>query len=221
MPRINSLDFDCQWSYGFNLNAQRKGSVGYLLFWSGCGGLNLTKDIVVWNPYGEAPGQTVVKGQKINCLGLIESFRYAGGEEDPIRISAYVSKDLAANIRAKLSNPLPSTKVKVQWYILAYDNDLKNWYEAALIKDKAKADANIDISQGQVQMFIANEGTMVAETLDIQVYRFEFQIIPAMGGSTNLEFATGASQRLVKRWAASLRASPGVGSVDPSKKCLR
>lgn len=210
MSKTNNLNFTCQWSYGFNLSSKQKGTVGYLLFWSGCGGLNLTKDIDVWNPYGLNPGQTVLKGDKINCLGLIESFRYDGGEEDPIQISAYVSKDLAANIRAKLSKPLPSTKVKVQWYILSYDNDSKNWYEAALIKDKAKADANLDIQKGQVQMFIANEGIRVAETMDLEVYRFEFQIIPAMDSSTNLEFATGSSQRMVRRWAASLSDAAGL-----------
>lgn len=204
MPKTNSLDFDCQWRYGFNLNPQSKGTVGYLLFWSGCGGLNLPKDVEVWNPYGETPGQTVVQGVKIQCIGLIDTFRYEGGQEDPIRITAYVSKDVAANLRAKLANPLTSTKVKVQWYILAYDNDAKNWYEAALIKNKAKADANIDTEKGQVQMFIANEGTAIADTLDLRVYRFEFQVVPAIGSSTNLEFATGSSQRLVKRWAASL-----------------
>lgn len=204
MPQANSLDFDCNWKFGFNLSSKNKGTVGYLLFWSGCGGLNLTKDIEVWNPYSETQGQTVVSGPKIKCLGLIDTFRYEGGEEDPIRISAYVSKDLAANIRAKLASPLSSTKLKVQWYIIAFDNDAKNWYEAALIKDRAKADANIDTDRGQVQMSIANVGVSVADTLDLKVYRFEFQIIPAAGSSTNLEFATGASQKLVKRWAASL-----------------
>lgn len=199
-PSANSLDFDCDWRYGFNLSAHQKGTVGYLLFWSGCGGLNLPKDIEVWNPHHGTPGQTVVSGAKVSCLGLIESFRFAGGEEDPIRITAYVSKDTAANVRAKLARPLTNTKVKVQWYLVSYDDEAKNWYESVLIKDSAKANANIDTMKGQVQLFIDNAPTQVSETLDLRVYRLEFQIIPAAGATTNLEFATGASQRLVKAW---------------------
>lgn len=199
----NNLDFVCDWKFGFNVDARNKGTVGYLLFWSGCSGLNLTKDIQVWNPFSDTQGQTVVSGPKINCIGLLESLRYEGGPEDPIRITAYVSKDIAANIRAKLASPLPSTKVKVQWYIIAFDDDAKNWYEAALIKDSAKAEANIDTAKGQVQMFLSSEATRISETLDLKVYRFEFQIVPAAGATTNLEFATGASQRLVKQWGES------------------
>jgi tRNA pseudouridine65 synthase len=196
----NSLDFDCDWRYGFNLNPRQKGTVGYLLFWSGCGGLNLTKDVEVWNPYNGTQGQTIVSGAKVSCIGLLESFRFQGGEEDPIRITAYVSKDTAANVRAKLASPLQNTKVKVQWYIISYDDEAKNWYESALITDSAKATSNIDTARGQVQMFIDNKATQITETLDIRVYRFEFQIIPGAGATTNLQFATGASQKLVKQW---------------------
>ena len=195
----NSLSFDCDWRFGFNLHALGKGTVGYLLFWSGCGGLNLKKDVQVWNPFDSA-GQTVVQGPKIDCIGLIESFRFEGGEDDPIRISAYVSKDVAADVRATLARPLPTTKVKVGWYIISYDDDDKCWYESSLIRDKKNAEANIDTSDGVMQMFIANQGTRIAETLDLKVYKLEFQIVPAAGKNTLIEFATGPSQRLVKKW---------------------
>jgi hypothetical protein len=198
----NSLDFDCNWKLGFNLHGRVKGAIGYLLFWSGCGGLNLTKDISVWNPYGDTQGQTVTSGLSINCIGLISAFRYPGGSDDPIRITCYVSKDTAANLRAKLASPLTSTKVKVQWYIVAFDDDQKNWFEAAFVQDQAKADAVVDTTRGQVQMFISNEPTAISETLDIKVYKFEFQIVPATSSSTNLEFATGSSQHLVKAWGS-------------------
>jgi hypothetical protein len=200
VPASNSLDFDCDWRFGFNLSSRGKGTVGYLLFWSGCGGLNLTKDVEVWNPYSDTQGQTQLSGRTVKCIGLLESFRFEGGDEDPIKLAAYVSKDVAANVRAKLASPLQSTKLKVQWYIVAYDDDAKNWYEAALIKGGAKASANLDTTDGRVQMFIANEPTRVADGLDLKVYRFEFQVVPAAGAQADLEFATGPSQRLVKRW---------------------
>jgi len=196
---VNNLDFDCDWRFGFNMHARGKSTVGYLLFWSGCGGLSLSKDVEVWNPF-DGPGQTVVRGPTIKCIALLESFRFEGGARDPIRIAAYVSKDAAADIRAKLARPLTSAKLKVSWYILAYDDDKKAWYEAALLRDGQKAEASIDIDDGQAQMFIASQGSRIADTLDLKVYRFEFQIIPASGKTATLEFATGPSQRLVKQW---------------------
>jgi hypothetical protein len=141
-----------------------------------------------------------VSGRTIDCVGLIETFRFQGGEEDPIRITAYLSRDQAANVRAQLASPLSSTSMKIQWYILSFDEVAKCWYEAALIKDKAQVSANIDTTRGQVQMFIANSGTPISPTLDLHVYKFEFQIIPAAGAVATVEFATGATQRLVKNW---------------------
>src|SRR5262249_33484927 len=73
----NSLDYECDWRMGFNLNPSSKGRVGYLLFWSGCGGLSLSKDIEVYNPY-TGSGQTVETGTTIKCIGLIESFKFGG-----------------------------------------------------------------------------------------------------------------------------------------------
>lgn len=197
-----NLDFDCDWRFGFNVHARSNGTVGYLLFWSGCGGLNLPKDISIENPFTSS-GQRVVSGKTMNCVGLIESFQYAGEEDDPIRIVAYVSKDAAANVRAKLSRPVTSTKVQVAWYIVSFDDDRNHWFEAAYIEGGARADANIDTSEGELQISIANKSTQVAENLDLRVHRLEFQITPAAGSATTLQFATGVTQRLVKRWGES------------------
>lgn len=197
----NNLDFDCDWRFGFNLSSRGKGTIGYLLFWSGCGGLNLPRDIEVWNPFS-SQGQTVVSGSTIKCIGLLERFRFEGGEDDPIRLAVYVSKDVAADLRAKLAKPLTTTRLKMAWYIVAYDDDKKAWYEASFVRDNEKVEANVDTSDGNVQMFISNEPTRIADTLDVKVYRFEFQVVPAANKSTLLEFATGPSQRLVKKWGS-------------------
>ena len=200
MPtNANRFDFDCAWHYGFNLNPRETGTVGYLLFWSGVGGMNLGRDIEVWNPYTSA-GQTVVSGDKVTCVGLLESFRFEGGDEDPIRISAYVSKGTAADVRSKLARPLTSTKVKVAWYVIDYDDERKGWYEASLIKGATSVDAIVDTADGQVQMFVDTQGTRISETLEMKVYRFEFQVVPAAGKTALLEFASGPAQRLVKQW---------------------
>lgn len=196
----NSLDYDCEWRLGFNLDPLAKGTIGYVLFWSGCGGLSLTKDVEVWNPYSGG-GQTVITGATIKCIGLIESFRYAGDNDAPIRIVAYVSKETAANVRAKLANPVTATSVQVAWYIISFDDDKKEWFEAAFVKDSAKAQASVDTAGGVLQLFIENKPVRVDDRLDLKVFKLEFQIIPAEGASTLLEFATGSTQKLVKNWA--------------------
>jgi hypothetical protein len=197
----NNLDYDCEWRFGFNMEPGGRATVGYLLFWSGCGGLGLAKDITVWNPYSGS-GQTVVSGSTIQCIGLIESFRYDGEADSPIRITAYVSKETAANVRAKVAKPVTSTSVQVSWYILSYDDENKEWFESAFIKNKAKATAAVDTEGGVLQLFIDSRPTQVDSRLDLRVYKLTFQIVPAKGSTTTLEFATGSTQKLVKSWAA-------------------
>ncbi len=196
----NSLDYDCDWRLGFNLDPASTGTIGYLLLWSGCGGLGLTKDIEVWNPYSGG-GQTVVTGDRIKCIGLIETFRFSGDAGAPIRISAYVSKETAANVRSKVAAPMSTTSVQVSFYIVGYDDERKEWFEAAFLKKDKKAKCNVDIVGGTLQLFIENKGVRVDDRLDLKVYKLEFQIVPAEGATSELEFATGSTQKLVKSWA--------------------
>jgi hypothetical protein len=195
----NALNFAADWRYGLNLNPSQKATVGYLLEFSGCGGLTLSKDIEVWNPF-DSPGQTVISGDRVKCIGLIEQFTYEGGEGDPIRIRVYVSKGNAADIRAKLARPLTNTSVKLAWYIIDFDNEKKLWFEAAFLKKPKKADSNVDSSGGELQLFVDNEATPINDVLDIGVYAFEFQVVPADKKKATLEFATGPQRRLLKQW---------------------
>lgn len=199
MTTPNALNYDCNWQFAANVVSSEKDTVGYLLFWSGCGGLSLTKDITVWNPY-DAAGQKILTGEKLECIALLEKFEFEGGELDPIRMVGYVSKKTAADVRAKLARPMTNTKLKLSWYIIDFDEEKKLWYEAAFVKSPQKADANIDSAGGELQIFIENEPRRISETLDLNVYRFEFQVVPAEGKKATLEFATGPQTRLVKRW---------------------
>ncbi len=201
MPdNANSFNLACDWRFGLNLSPKQRGTVGYLLSWSGAGGLSLQKDLEVWNPFSGA-GQTVISGATVKCVGLLESFEYEGGEDDPIKLVAYVSKTAAAAVRAKLARPLPSTKVQLAWYVISYDEDRKSWYEATVIKPPGKVEAVIDTADGEIQWFIDARGEAIAAALDIKVFRMEMQIVPAPGKTAVLEFATGQAERLVKQWA--------------------
>ncbi|XXY47180.1 hypothetical protein WME91_44970 [Sorangium sp. So ce269] len=195
----NNFDFDCDYRFGFNVDPRGKATVGYLLFWSGCGGLNLKKDIEVWNPFND-PGQTAVTGKKIACIGLLEGVRFSGEEDASMRFVAYVSQGTAADIRSKIGRPLTSTTLQMSFYVIAYDDEKKQWYEAAFSKDKKNMDANLDTTGGELQIFVSRTPTRISDTLDVKVYRFEFQVVPAKGKTATLEFALGPTQRLVKQW---------------------
>jgi hypothetical protein len=197
----NPLDFDCDWRFGFNLQPGLKGTVGYLLDWSGLGGLNLTKDIEVWNPFSTA-GQKVVSGTTIKCIGLLEWLRFAGGQNDPFRLRAYLSRGNAADLRSKLARPLTNTRLKLAWYIVDFDADDKLWYEAAFLKEPKTADASLDSMGGNLQISVDRAPTRISDTLDINVFGFEFQVVPALKKKVMLEFASGPSQKLVKQWGS-------------------
>jgi hypothetical protein len=198
----NHLNFQCDWRLGFNLQTGLKGTVGYLLSWSGCGGLNLKRDIEVWNPFS-TPGQKVVSGRTIKCIGLIERLSYEGDPTDPIRIKAYVSKGTAADIRARRARPLTNPRLKLAWYIISFDESDKLWFETAYVKDPKLADASIDSTGGNLQLFVDSKATRISDTLDIGVYGFEFQVVPASKKKCTLEFANGSKLRLVKQWGTS------------------
>lgn len=200
MQFTNNLDFDCNFRFGFNLRSDAKGCVGYLLLCSGLGGLRLQKDIEVWNPFDSAGQSDNYKQAKITCIGLLESFRFSGDQNDPIRIVSYVSKDSAAEIRSRLSTPLSNLKLKLNWYIIDFDNEAKVWYEAAFVKDSSGSDASLSGRGGQLQIVIASTPEKIAETLDVGVYRFELEVLPPDDTATTLEFASGPSQKLVRLW---------------------
>jgi hypothetical protein len=198
----NDFDFDCDHRFGFAMNPGGSATVGYLLVWSGLGGLALSPDIEVWNPFS-SPGQRVLKGTRVKCIGLLESLRYAGEEDDPMRFVVWVSQDTAASIRAKIAKPLTSTKLEMVFYVISYDDEKKQWYEAGLVKDRGRMKSALDTTGGEVQIFISNKPTRIQENSETRVYRFEFQVVPAAGETSIVEFALGPTQRFVKRWGAA------------------
>jgi hypothetical protein len=198
----NDFDFDCDHRFGFVMDPKGSATVGYLLVWSGLGGLALSPDIEVWNPFS-SPGQRVLTGSSVKCIGLLESLRFAGEEDDPMRFVCWVSQGTAANIRAKIARPLVNTKLEMVFYIISYDDEKKQWFEAGLVKDGGRMKAALDTTGGEVQIFISNKPTRIKENLETKVYRFEFQVVPAAGETSTVEFALGPTQRFVKSWGAA------------------
>lgn len=196
----NEPQFKCDWRLALNAQAVKKAPIGYLLSWSGCGGLSLCADIEVWHPLGST--SQVVPGPKIQCVGVIESMTY-GGDNDPIELAGYVSRENAANVRAKLAQPLTNTKLSCSWYVLDFDEDRKTWYEAAYVRDGSDAEGNIDARDGEQQLFVQRDSEAISPSIDIGVFRLNFIMVPASGRTTELQFATGPTIKLVRSWGSS------------------
>ena len=197
-----NLDLDCDWGSGLTITPGTSATVGYLLFWSGIGGVNLTKDITVANPF-HGGGQTVVTGTTLKCIGLLESFKFNGDPEDPMRVVAYISKESAANLNAKLARPVTNTKVQVGFYVIAFDSETNEWFESLVLKTPDKLSANLDTAGGELQIQCDKKSTRLENQVDLSVVRFEFQIIPAAGSSATIQFATGPTEKIMISWGAS------------------
>lgn len=200
MYSSNSFDFDCSWRSAFNLRGNGTGCFGYLMVCNGLGGLRLSKDIEVPNPYNAPGQQTSQRTPQLACIGMIESFRYAGGTNDPIRIVSYLSKPSASNVRARLGQPLTNLRLKLAWYIIDFDDDSKTWYEAAFVKEAAGADACLSSAHGSLQIGIDPKPEPIDDALDVGVFRFELEVLPLKESSTHLEFAAGPTLKMVRDW---------------------
>jgi hypothetical protein len=207
-PNPSAITLDCNWQFAFNLHSGQKGTVGYLSDFRGLGGLALDRDIVLWSPTPGASsplpktvqcssgGGTVA--DQVKCVAVIERLVFGGESTDPIRIAAYVSKDNQVKLRYKLVRPLPSTAVKLDYAIIGFDDDSKSWY-TALELDAPPSEAQINTGDGALQLFMSFEPKRIADTLDINVYRLEFEIIPSVK-ATRLKIATGPKHRYVSEW---------------------
>jgi hypothetical protein len=219
-----SFDFECDWQGAINFRPGSHGTYGYLLLWSGCGGLSLKPDITLVNPFSSGGQSTEVltydddDGSVLKCVGVIDKFRFRGRKKtDPIRISAYVSRKSAADLHAKFSGAqLTRTKLKTDlefaWYIISCEGAGEKWFEAAHIQSFQSALANIATDQGkndpggELKVNIARESPGIkgdGGDVDIRLYKFEFEVVPAPGETTELHFETGHGQKVVREWGGT------------------
>jgi hypothetical protein len=199
MPVSNDLNVSCAWQHAFNVAPNRKGPFGYLLEWSGLGGLVLAKDIVVWNPLG-GTSQSLLGGATVSCVGVIDSFRFGGDVTDPIRISCFLSQENQTNLRAKLARDLVNTKVRMSWSVVGYDEAAKAWFEAIDLLDPPQLDGLVNTVDGALQIDIDGAPTSIGEQQQLQVYHFEVEVVPQPNKLTTLQFALGQNQRIVAEW---------------------
>ena len=112
-------------------------------------------------------------------VGVIEKFAWPGGAGNPISIDLWVSQENATQIKAIQQSTLTTTKVTaLQWWICAFDQETKVWYERAyplephtitgIIKGKDNLEFNVDLT-----------GASVKDGIDVMVYKVSMSVAPA------------------------------------------
>jgi hypothetical protein len=197
MPAFDkSFNFSCD--VGDALQGSGKtGTFGYLLAYSSSG-MTLSNDIQVANPARGQAGVTVATGATISCCGLIQKFRFDGDADGPIRISCYVSRANAANMRAVLSRSLTSSSVRFRPYILNYE--ASSWYEAVWTQNHDQAAGNLDTKNGAIQAEIASKRVTIGSLADAAFHQYDFRAIPGAGTQTTFHLATSPTSKFVKLW---------------------
>jgi hypothetical protein len=135
---------------------------------------------------------------------VIERFRFGGDATDPIALTCFVSQENRTNLRVRLSRDLANRKVRLSWTIASYDEAAKAWYRAIEGEsDRSgglRLDGVIDTVDGDLKISIDSAPTRLGDDLDLEVYRFEIQVVPPPRKKATIKLALGQNQRLVTEW---------------------
>jgi hypothetical protein len=201
-----AINLSCDWRAGFVMDPTQKQRVGYLVSFQGMNmGEYLKPDITVFTPYNNSEqayaGVNIDADKKAVCVGVIESFSYAGGVGDPVCISAYISAENAEVLGAKMKTTLDTTMVNsLAWWVCAFDEENKVWFEEAhpmadVIKGQLNAPGGKD-----VRLTISQDATKIAPNIDINVYHLYMEVIPAADATYAFHFATSSKTKFVRNW---------------------
>jgi hypothetical protein len=202
-------EFPCDWKSGFVMDPTKKQRVGSLVSFNGIGLTDpgLAPDVTVFTPYnveGAATnyGKLTIADDKVNVVGVIDNFSWAGGVGDPICISAYCSAENALLVKGLLKMTLKTTSVKaLGWWIANFDEETKAWF------DEAHPAAPVEITgqlnapgKKDVRLMVADEPTKIAANIDVNVYNIYFEVVPAANQTCDFHFATASGKNFIKRW---------------------
>jgi len=207
-----SFDLSCDWKAGFTMDPLNKQRVGYLTALN-CIDLaeGLEADITAFTPFSadpDADGDNTYSGladvldeNKVQVVGMIESFSFGGGVGDALCISAYLSMGNANMLSGKMKDGVKTTKVpSLGWWIVNFDAENKAWYEESFPLNANAITGQINESGGGVALQVSPEPTKIAANLDVQVVQVYFEVIPAANKVYHFHFAESLKTKVVRNW---------------------
>jgi hypothetical protein len=145
-----------------------------------------------------APGSAPVTAE---VVGVIERFAWAGGAGDFLQFKFYVSRPNAETIRARqqLSSLSKATKVtKLDWWIADLDHETKQWFRQSY--PLSGAVSGTLAGKETPQLDVELNPVLVAEGIDLDVYKVSMSINPGTVSQYALHFANSSTQKTVKTW---------------------
>lgn len=221
-----AFDLPCDWKSGFLMDPTKKQRCGYLLALNGLDlGTEPTKGddpykISVFTPfasetteYKQATPKNEDGLRTIDCIGVLDRFFWGGGAGDPIEITAYVSTELASQLKAKQKATLSTTAVKkLAWWVVNYDVEEKAWFEEAFPKAPEFVAGQLNARGGKdIELRIAESPTIISPSTDVQVFQIYFEVVPAANAIYTLRFAQGKSKPYAMGWGLQ------VGNIAKAK----
>jgi len=205
-----SFDFECDKSEAFVNNPNDHKTYGYVTAFYGVGlAAAFPPDLQVSVPFnnntapqhlgGYTPPSATAPMASAKVVGVIEKFSWAGGVGDPICIDFFVSQENAVQIKTAQQSVLKTTTVKqLGWWIGAYDQEKKCWYEAAY----PISTTIVGLITGMPELNLDADLTPVPvkDGIDVNVYKIAIKVAPAADNVYPLQFQNSAYKPLVKNW---------------------
>ena len=212
------IDLMCDWKASLLVDPTKKARCGYLTAFDGIGGLSASSNrISTYTPFNAGPPEYPLatlkrqdaSSETIDCIGLVEHFSWGGGAGDPISISAYVTAELANQLKGMLKTTLSSTTIKrLGWWIVNYDIENKAWFEEAFPKTADGIVSGQFSTQGKaVALQVSEEPTRVASNIDVDFFSIFFEVVPSANAIYALQFAQGKTKPYVKSWGLQVGKS--------------
>lgn len=147
-----------------------------------------------------------------SVVGVLESFNWAGGVGDPVTVNFWCSQQNATAIKTAQQAALKTTAVRaLGWWIANYDQATKQWFEQSYPMS-APAVTGVVAVKGNPELNVDLTPVLVADGIDVDVFKVSLSVQPAANQQYVLEFANAPAQSTAKSWGLVVGAAPA-GSV--------
>jgi hypothetical protein len=217
--------FECDKASGFIMDPNVFKRVGYITDFHGLGmNTPLPKDLTITLPHtGKAPtyqGITPVRSSApglntAKVVGVLEKFEWDGSVGGALKLDFWVSQANATQIKTLQQMALKTTKIdSLAWWILGYDQETKQWYEAAY-PQSSRAVTGIVANKENPELNVDLTGAPVKEGIDVMVYKVSLAVVPGANQQYALSFANSSTKRVAKQWGLIV-GKLASGQINPT-----
>jgi len=189
-------EFECDEQAGFLADPNEHKCIGYVTSFGG-----LSKDLTVSLSFfqGFTPTYTGIpsKASSTKVVGVIDKFSWAGGVGSPIQIDFYVSQQNATQIKTAQQSSLTTKVSSLGWWIVDYDQESRQWYEASYPMSAATINGLI---QAKSMLNVDLTPVPAKDGIVVNVCRITLSVAPGGNTSYALRFANSPTKPVVKSW---------------------